>query len=76
MLNKVRARHAIDLPVERWKRSWGLAFVLGGLAILFVAAPLLTVVLRGFLGGYAAITAIGIASGLVVLYGAALFVRG
>lgn len=74
MLSKVRARHGIDLPVEKWGRNTGLAFALGSLAILFIVAPVVAIAIRGFVE-HPALTGIGVASGLVALYALAIFTR-
>lgn len=43
MLEKLRSRHSIDLPVESWGRSRGLMGTLGAIALLFLGLPLLGV---------------------------------
>jgi hypothetical protein len=40
MLQKLRSRHPIDLPVERWGRRRAFLTVLGGLAVLALLVPL------------------------------------
>lgn len=74
MLSKVRARHGIDLPVEKWRRSWGLTIALGALAFLFVLLPLAATVLLG-LWERPAVTLIGMGSGLFALVALAMFTR-
>lgn len=40
MLEKLRSRHPIDLPAEKWSWNWILLAVLGGILGLFVLLPL------------------------------------
>lgn len=76
MLNKVRARHGIELPVESWEKRGGFAGTVLVLAVLFVLLPLLGVIIKGITTGHLGITAIGIVSLFVALLGSALFLRG
>lgn len=73
MLEKLRSRHPIDLPVESWGRSRGLLGTLGTILVLVVLLPLLGVayyavmnrnVLAGVLAAVSALV-------LVVLAGSA-----
>lgn len=41
MLQKLRSRHPIDLPVEGFGRKKAILAILGGLFLLFVALPFL-----------------------------------
>lgn len=40
MIEKLRSRHPIDLPAERWRFNWILFLILGGIAGLFLFLPL------------------------------------
>lgn len=40
MLQKLRSRHPIDLPAERWGRRRAFLVILGGLAVLALLVPL------------------------------------
>jgi len=40
MLQKLRSRHAIDLPYDGFGRKKGILAILGGIAALFVLLPL------------------------------------
>lgn len=49
MLQKLRSRHGIDLPIDGWKRSNGLLVVIGGLAFLAVLLPAAVALIQGAL---------------------------
>lgn len=49
MLQKLRSRHSIDLPIDGWKRSNGLLTVIGGLAFLAVILPSIVALVQGAL---------------------------
>ena len=64
MLEKLRSRHSIDLPAEGWRPSRLLFVVWGGIAFLFVLAPLL---LALYAGAKAVPVAIAVAFGALLL---------
>lgn len=67
MLEKLRSRHPIDLPVESWGRSRGLLGTLGTILVLVVLLPLLGV-------AYYAATHRNVMLGVVAAGGAFLLV--
>ncbi len=72
MLQKVRARHGIDLPVEHWPRAMGFGSVITALALLFIALPLVAGLVRAVRAGFGILPAIGLGTGLLTLVGIAL----
>ena len=71
MLEKLRSRHPIDVPAEKWGASKGLLTVLGLIALLFVALPLLGA-LYGVIDQAPAALVVAFAALAAVLLGAAL----
>ena len=69
MLQKLRSRHAIDLPAERWGRRRPTLAILGLIALFFVLVPFLL-----SLGGAGRLL-LGVAAGVgalllvILLYG-------
>ncbi|MEA3201491.1 MAG: hypothetical protein QOE90_2919 [Thermoplasmata archaeon] len=47
MLQKLRSRHSIDLPVERWGRRRPTLAIIGILAVVFLLLPLLIALISG-----------------------------
>lgn len=66
MLQKLRARHPIDIPAEGFGRSKGLLAVWGTLAVLAVIIPFVLAILEGALVAVLSIGA-AVATLLVVL---------
>lgn len=68
MLQKLRSRHSIDLPVERWGRRRPTLAIIGLIAVLFLVVPLLLALLSGFYDGGLQVTrAKAIAAGIGLL---------
>lgn len=65
MLQKLRSRHPVDLPVEGFGRSGALVAIIGGLAVLAVIVPLVLAVAEGALT-WAVGVAIGVGTIVVV----------
>lgn len=63
MLQKLRTRHPIDLPAEKWGRRGPTLAILGGIFLLAVLLPLILAFVGGLL---TAPVALGV--GLAVLF--------
>lgn len=70
MLQKLRSRHPIDLPVDGYGRKRGILAVMGGLAVLFLFVPLVV----SLLGGLARGGTIDVNAGTAVAAGVGLLV--
>lgn len=66
MLQKLRTRHPIDLPAEKWGRRRPTLAILGGITVLAVLIPLVLALLGGAISAPAAI-GVGVLVLLVVL---------
>jgi hypothetical protein len=68
MLQKLRSRHSIDLPAEKWGRRRPTLAILGLIAVVFLFVPFLIALLSGFYDGGVQVTrAEGIAAGVGLL---------
>ena len=69
MLQKLRSRHPVDLPVSGYRKVKPLAFAIGTIAVLFVLVPLVVALFAGLTedGGLDTTWAPAIAAGVGTL---------
>lgn len=62
MLQKLRSRHPVDVPAEKWGRRRPTLAILGTIAVLFVLLPIVI----SFLGG-GSVAPLPVAAGIGIL---------
>ncbi|MHB8603855.1 MAG: hypothetical protein ACYDCK_01265 [Thermoplasmatota archaeon] len=72
MLQKLKSREPIDLPVEHWRKAWLLRMIFVGLLVLFIVIPALGALGLG-LKEHPVGVARGVAGAFIALLGATMF---